>query len=67
MELFEACDVIYMPVLDDMVSMAKLEEFEEYLKEADERENRSKIQKLRLPVSRMTSSQGKLYRTADLG
>ena len=33
MELFEACDVIYMPVLDDMVSMAKLEEFEEYLKE----------------------------------
>ena len=54
-ELFEACDVIYMPVLDDMVSMAKLEEFEEYLKEADEREDRSKIQKLRLPVSRMTA------------
>ena len=54
-ELFEACDVIYMPVLDDMVSMAKLEEFEEYLKEADDREDRSKIQKLRLPVSRMTA------------
>ena len=54
-ELFEACDVIYMPVLDDMVSMAKLEEFEEYLKEADEWEDCSKIQKLRLPVSRMTA------------
>ena len=34
LELFAACDVVYMPVLDDPVSTAKLEDFETYLKEA---------------------------------
>lgn len=52
LSLFEACDVIYMPVLEDRVSAAKLEDFEDYLKEADDRGIRQKIQKLRLPAGR---------------
>lgn len=57
--LFEACDVVYMPVLDDLVSAAKLEDFEEYLKAADDRGIGEKIQKLRLPAVRMMASRGK--------
>ncbi len=57
--LFEACDVIYMPVLDDLVSAAKLEDFEEYLKAADDRGIGEKIQKLRLPAVRMTAPREK--------
>jgi hypothetical protein len=54
LSLFETCDVIYMPVLEDRVSAAKLEDFEDYLKEADDRGIRQKIQKLRLPAGRRT-------------
>lgn len=49
MELFAACDVVYMPVLDDPVSTAKLEDFETYLKEAGHKGMEEKIQKLHLP------------------
>lgn len=43
------CDVIYMPVREDCVSAAKIEEFEEFLEEADNGSVREKIQKLKLP------------------
>ena len=49
LELFAACDVVYMPVLDDPVSTAKLEDFETYLKEAGHKGMEEKIQKLHLP------------------
>ena len=42
-------DVVYMPVLDDPVSTAKLEDFETYLKEAGHKGMEEKIQKLHLP------------------
>ena len=43
------CDVVYMPVREDCISAAKLEEFEEYLEEADDTGVRDRIQKLKLP------------------
>ena len=42
-------DAVYMPVKDDLVSMAKLEEFEEYLGEADQTDVKGRIQRLKLP------------------
>lgn len=47
--LLAICDVVYMPVREDLVSAAKLAEFEEYLEEADDGTVRDKIQKLKLP------------------
>lgn len=47
--LLSVCEVVYMPVKEDCISSAKLEEFEEYLEEADDGSVREKIQKLRLP------------------
>ena len=52
-ELFSACDVVYMPVLEDLVSGAKIEDFETYLREADDRGVQEKIQKLHLPLCRL--------------
>ena len=47
--LLRLCDVIYMPVKDDCISAAKVEEFEEYLEIAGVGKIREKIQKLKLP------------------
>lgn len=49
--LLSVCDVVYMPVKEDCVSAAKVEEFEEYLEEADDGSVGAKIHKLRLPRS----------------
>lgn len=51
--LLDACDVIYMPVREDCISMAKIEEFEEYLSIADGGRIREKIQKLKLPAPKV--------------
>ncbi|MFR5601826.1 MAG: hypothetical protein ACLTKI_05480 [Lachnospiraceae bacterium] len=48
-EILEVCDIIYMPVKDDCVSVAKLEEFEEYLQLSNRQPLLEKIQKLKLP------------------
>lgn len=48
-EFLECFDMIYMPVKDDCVSAAKLEEFEEHLTVAGKRGLKEKIQKLKLP------------------
>lgn len=48
-ELLECFDVIYMPVKDDSVSAAKLEEFEEHLEAAGKQRIKEQIQKLKLP------------------
>lgn len=47
--VLSVCDVVYMPVREDCISTAKVEEFEEYLEEADDGSVREKIQKLKLP------------------
>lgn len=47
--ILEVCDAVYMPVKEDSVSAAKVEEFEEYLKTAGAKEVLEKIRRLRLP------------------
>lgn len=47
--LLEVCDTVYMPIREDCVSAAKLEEFEAYLEEADQSVLMDRIQKLKLP------------------
>jgi hypothetical protein len=51
--LLDACDVIYMPVKEDVISAAKLEEFEEYLAGADDGHIQEKIQKVKLPAQKL--------------
>ena len=48
-EILEACDVIYMPVKEDCVSVAKIEEFEEYLSVSGHEAVTKRIEKLKLP------------------
>ncbi len=47
--VLECCDVIYMPVRDDAMSMAKLEEFHTYLDAAGCRQVAERIHKVKLP------------------
>lgn len=47
--VLEACGVIYMPVKEDCVSAAKIEEFEEYLISSGHEGLKGRIQKLKLP------------------
>lgn len=48
-QIMEACDVVYMPVKEDCISVAKLEEFEEYLEVSGKAGLKDRIQKLKLP------------------
>ena len=47
--MMDACDAVYMPVKDDCVSAAKLEEFEAYLETSGKRGLLEKIQRVKLP------------------
>ena len=47
--LLEACSRIYMPVKEDAVSAAKLEEFDRYLEASGRKELRERITRIRLP------------------
>lgn len=47
--LLEICDVVYMPVKDDCISVAKVEEFEEYLDAAGAVAVKEKLSRLKLP------------------
>ena len=49
LEVLEICDVVYMPVKEDCVSAAKIEEFEEYLVSSGHEPLKNRIQKLKLP------------------
>ncbi|MFT4106825.1 MAG: hypothetical protein QM657_13790 [Lacrimispora sp.] len=49
LEVLEICDVVYMPVKEDCVSAAKIEEFEEYLLSSGHEPLKNRIQKLKLP------------------
>lgn len=47
--ILECCDVIYMPVREDPVSAAKLEEFDDYLEAVGRRKLAERVQRVRLP------------------
>lgn len=47
--LLHACTVVYMPVKEDSVSMAKLEEFYQHMDSSGNGELKEKIKKLKLP------------------
>lgn len=47
--LLDLCDVIYMPVREDPISVAKAAEFEDYLEFAQAQRVREKIKRLHLP------------------
>lgn len=47
--VLECCDVIYMPVKEDGVSSAKLEEFEDYLDSSGHQALRERIKRVKLP------------------
>jgi len=47
--MLECCDVIYMPVKEDGISSAKLEEFEEYLETCGHQALRERIRRVKLP------------------
>lgn len=49
-EILEACDGVYMPVLDDWISRAKIREFENYLQTSGRSGVAEKLEKVRLPV-----------------
>lgn len=48
-EVMKLCQVVYMPVKEDSVSLAKLEEFERYLERSGSDMLKEKIRKLKLP------------------
>ncbi|SET73614.1 hypothetical protein SAMN05443270_1184 [Lacrimispora sphenoides] len=48
-EVLEICDAVYMPVKDDCVSAAKIEEFEEYLVSSGHESLKNRIQKIKPP------------------
>ncbi len=47
--VLECCDVIYMPVRDDDVSAAKLDEFADYLNVTGRQKTAERIQRVKLP------------------
>ena len=47
--VLEVCRTVYMPVKDDCMSVAKVEEFEEYLNRSGHEALRERIQKVKLP------------------
>lgn len=47
--MMEACEVVYMPVKDDCISAAKLEEFDEYLELSGKSGLQDRIRRLKLP------------------
>ncbi|WP_313578740.1 hypothetical protein [Lacrimispora sp.] len=48
-KVLEICDAVYMPVKDDCVSAAKIEEFEEYLVSSGHESLKNRIQKIKPP------------------
>jgi hypothetical protein len=48
-EVLEICDAVYMPIKDDCVSAAKIEEFEEYLVSSGHESLKNRIQKIKPP------------------
>lgn len=47
--MMEICEIVYMPIKDDCISVAKLEEFDEYLELSGKTGLRDKIRRIKLP------------------
>lgn len=47
--VLEVCSTVFMPVKDDCMSVAKVEEFEEYLVRSGHEALKERIQKIKLP------------------
>ena len=54
-DILDVCQVVYMPIREDGISMLKIEVFEEYLEASGRRKLREKIQKLKLPLQSYVS------------
>lgn len=54
-DIMEICDAVYMPVKDDMISQAKIEEFEQYLDASGNSHLNERIQKIKIPVRQSLS------------
>ena len=50
--LLAVCQIVYMPVKEDGISTAKLEEFEQYLERTGNKELTEKIRRVKLPYHR---------------
>lgn len=48
--LLEVCDTVYMPVREDLVSQAKIREFEQYLEISGHSQAKERIQRVKLPA-----------------
>lgn len=48
-EIMELCQIVYMPIKEDSVSIAKLEEFDHYLERSGKEGLKEKIRRLKLP------------------
>lgn len=57
-DMLDMCDKVYMPVLDDIVSKAKIREFEHFLIKSAKEQILFKVQKLQLPKLKETFMQG---------
>lgn len=55
-QILGICDVIFMPVLEDAVSSAKIAEFEKYLEVSRQLAVAERIHKLSLPAARFTGT-----------
>ncbi len=60
LELLRQCDRIYMPVLQDTMSVCKLRQFEELVREMDCPEVAEKIRKV-MPPFHVSSEKGEIY------
>lgn len=49
MPLLEQCDIVYMPIKEDGVSSAKLEEFDQYLSVSHQEDLKQRILRVKLP------------------
>lgn len=48
--ILEICQVIYMPVKEDMISRAKIEEFEQYVDDCGKKKVKEKFHKIHVPM-----------------
>ena len=54
-EVLEFCNVIYMPMNDDRISLMKISEFEEFIFKTEQEELLDKIVKVKLPICNETN------------
>ena len=61
-QILRLCDRIYMPVLEDIVSQAKLSQYEKLVRMLDMQEILDKTRKLKLPMQPLQRENGDVIR-----